>query len=65
VRLSQSRSAVSVRFDDPNLVSCAGLVPVMRLAETAGLAGLVTERIRLGVSTVPIPTARLPRSWRA
>ena len=29
MRLSHARAAVSARFDDPNLVSCAGLVPVM------------------------------------
>jgi hypothetical protein len=59
MRLSQSRSAVSCRFDDPNLVSCAGLMPVMRLAETAGLAGLVTDRIRLGVSTGAHPDRKI------
>jgi hypothetical protein len=35
-------------FDDPNLVSHAGLVPVMALAERAGLTGLVTEHVRPG-----------------
>jgi hypothetical protein len=35
-------------FDDPNLVSHAGLVPVMALAERAGLAGLVAEHVRPG-----------------
>jgi hypothetical protein len=59
VRLSQSRSAISVRFDEANLVSCAGLVPVMRLAETAGLAGLVSDRIRLGVSTGAHPDRKI------
>jgi hypothetical protein len=38
---------VSVRFDDPNLVSQAGLVPVMRLAENAGLADLADELLTL------------------
>lgn len=33
-------AAVSVSFDDPNLVSAAGLVPIMRLAEEAGLRRL-------------------------
>ena len=28
-------------FDDPNLVSAAGLVPVLRLAESAGLHDLL------------------------
>ena len=32
---------LSASFDDPNLVSCAGLVPVMALAERAGLHDLV------------------------
>jgi hypothetical protein len=35
-------------FDDPNLVSQAGLVPVMALAERAGLADLVAEHVRPG-----------------
>ena len=35
-------------FDDPNLVSCAGLAPVMQLAERAGLQRLVGEHVHLG-----------------
>ena len=35
------------QFDDPNLVSCAGLAPVLQLAERAGLHGLVAERVRI------------------
>jgi hypothetical protein len=35
-------------FDDPNLVSRAGLVPVMALAQRAGLADLVAEHVRPG-----------------
>jgi hypothetical protein len=42
---------VSAAFDDPNLVSCAGLVPVMRLAEQVDLAGLVAGRVRPDLST--------------
>jgi hypothetical protein len=42
---------VAAVFDEPNLVSCAGLVPVMRLAEQAGLAGLVGGRVRPDLST--------------
>jgi hypothetical protein len=45
-----TRGAVSVRFDDPNLVSHAGLVPVMRLAQDAGLDGLAEDLVRLGGS---------------
>ncbi len=34
-------------FDDPNLVSAAGLAPVLTLAERAGLHRLVTDRLRV------------------
>src|SRR5438105_465077 len=40
MRLLHSAAATSAQFDDPNLVSCAGLVPVMRLAQDSGLPGL-------------------------
>ena len=32
-------------FDDPNLVGTAGLVPVVQLAESAGLSGLLAEHL--------------------
>ena len=32
-------------FDDENLVSCAGLVPVMALAEQTGLPDLLEQRV--------------------
>jgi len=35
-------------FDDPNLVSCAGLAPLLQLAERAGLQRLVGEHVELG-----------------
>jgi len=35
-------------FDDPNLVSCAGLAPVLELAGRAGLQDLVGEHVRIG-----------------
>ena len=47
MRLSHAHRAVSVRFDDPNLVSCAGLAAVLALATRCGLTGLVTERVRI------------------
>ena len=43
MQLSHSRRVVSATFDDPNLVSAAGLVPVMKLAEKAGLRSLADE----------------------
>jgi len=39
---------VTAVFDDPNLVSCAGLAPVLQLAERAGLQRLVGEHLQLG-----------------
>jgi hypothetical protein len=36
-----------VRFDDPNLVSCAGLVPIMALAARCGLSTLLTSGLTL------------------
>jgi hypothetical protein len=37
----------SAVFDDPNLVSCAGLVPVVALAERAGLHELIDAHVRV------------------
>ena len=37
--------AVSAVFDDPNLVSVAGLVPMPRLARSAGLDELAQSRL--------------------
>jgi DDE family transposase len=39
-------------FDDQNLVSCAGLVPLMGLAEMAGLSELIGQRVRFKTSRV-------------
>ena len=38
---------VTAVFDDPNLVSCAGLAPVLGLAERAGLARLVAAHVKI------------------
>jgi hypothetical protein len=48
VRLSHIPARTSVAFDDPNLVSHGGLVPVMALAERAGLTELLAEHVRPG-----------------
>lgn len=45
MQLSHTLSASSVRFDEPNLVSCAGLVPLMALAQKAGLRELGDEHL--------------------
>jgi hypothetical protein len=48
MRLLHGLARTHASFDDPNLVSRAGLVPVMALAQRAGLAGLVEAYVRPG-----------------
>src|SRR3954453_15059039 len=45
MQLSHTRPVVSATFDDPNLASAAGLVPLMALARQAGLRELADERM--------------------
>ena len=45
VKLSHTFRSTRVAFDDPNLVSSAGLVPVLALAELAGLRSLADARL--------------------
>lgn len=47
MRLRHGTPVVRATFDDPNLVSCAGLEPVMRLAEACDLPGIVAEKVCL------------------
>jgi hypothetical protein len=50
-------------FDDPNLVSCAGLAPVLTLADRAGLMELVGRHLTLqgeGAARDHRPTGQLP-----
>jgi hypothetical protein len=46
VRLLHALAKSVASFDDPHLVSHAGLVPVMALAERSGLGELVAEHVR-------------------
>jgi hypothetical protein len=48
VQLLHALARITAEFDEPNLVSHAGLVPVMALAGRAGLPGLVAEHVRPG-----------------
>src|SRR5688500_9424893 len=45
MQLSHIRPVVSATFDEPNLVSAAGVVPLMALAGKAGLRELAEERL--------------------
>jgi hypothetical protein len=51
VKLPHGRRAAPL-FDDQNLVSFAGLVPVMGLAERAGLSELIAERVVITATRV-------------
>lgn len=48
MRLLHSLAKTRASFDDPNLVSHCGLVPVMGLAQRAGLGSLVAGHVRPG-----------------
>jgi hypothetical protein len=45
MQFKHAPTAVSAVFDDPNLVSAAGVVPMLRLAQQVGLAGLAQDRL--------------------
>jgi hypothetical protein len=60
VRLLHDLAKTHAMFDDPNLVSRAGLVPLMALAQRAGLAGLVEEHVRIGRRCGVNPQLKVP-----
>ena len=47
MRVSHGFAAESAVFDDDHLVSCAGLVPVMTLADQTGLCELLADKVRI------------------
>ncbi|MDN5896893.1 MAG: IS1380 family transposase [Nocardioides sp.] len=49
----------SARFDDDNLIGAAGLVPVMALAESAGLSSLVDEHVTVPQSAGANPGVKV------
>ena len=52
MQLSHRWAAARPLFDDENLVSCAGLVPVMELAEQAGLSQLLAAKVSITTTNV-------------
>jgi hypothetical protein len=52
VKVSHKFNGDSAVFDDDNLVSCAGLVPVMTLAEQTGLTRQLAEKVRIKVPRI-------------
>jgi hypothetical protein len=59
MRLSHDPLKISASFDDPNLVSRAGLVPVMSLAERAGLLALVRRHVQITAKTGVYPQVKV------
>jgi hypothetical protein len=59
MRLSHDPLKISVRFDDPNLVSRAGLIPVMSLAERAGLGDQVRRYVQITAKTGVYPEVKV------
>jgi hypothetical protein len=47
MRLLHTAAKTNATFDDPNLVSHAGLVPAVRLAQNVGLEDLVAEHVQV------------------
>ena len=52
MKVSHRFAADSAVFDDEHLVSCAGLVPVMTLADQTGLPALLDQKIRISTTRV-------------
>jgi Transposase DDE domain group 1 len=59
VRLLHDPVKISASFDDPNLVSRAGLVPLMSLAERAGLHALVRGHVQITAKTGVYPEVKV------
>lgn len=53
VKLPDAWARATPIFDDANLVSYSGLIPVMALAEQAGLSELIGQRVRFKTSKIP------------
>jgi len=60
MRLSHPFRRIAARFDDPNLVSAAGLVPAMALAERAGLGELTGAHVSIGTPGGANPALKVP-----
>ncbi len=52
MQVSHTFNAESALFDDDNIVSYGGLIPVMTLAQLTGLSDLLTEKITITTSKV-------------
>jgi hypothetical protein len=58
VQVSHNFLPDSAVFDDDNLVSCAGLVAVMTLAEQTGLAEMLAEKVHIAETRIKSGAAK-------
>ena|SRR6266581_2519728 len=60
VRLLHGLAKIHASFDDPNLVSRAGLIPVMALAQRAGLAAVAGDYVAIADRCGVNPQLKVP-----
>ena len=60
MRLSYDPAKTHASFDDPNLMSRAGLVPAMALAGRCGLADLAGEHVTIASPDEVNPGLKVP-----
>jgi hypothetical protein len=59
MRLLHAAAKTHATFDDPNLVSHAGLVPAVRLAQNIGLEGLARRHVRVAAKVGANPGLKI------
>ena len=59
MQLSHDPAVVDAVFDEANLVSCAGLAPVLALAEQAGLSELLAGQLTVRSPNAPVKVSAL------
>ncbi len=59
MRLLHTAAKTHASFDDPNLVSHAGLVPAVRLAQSIGLEGLAGRHVRVAAKVGANPGLKI------
>ena len=59
MRLLHTATRTHATFDDPNLVSHAGLVPAVRLAQNVGLEDLVAQHVRVAAKVGANPGLKI------
>ncbi len=57
MKLPDAWFRAAARFDEANLVSFAGLAPLLALAERAGLSELISERVQIDPTVIKVKSA--------